>query len=452
VSGPGALGRAAVAAVAALIVGGPGCALFGRGHAGAGGGAPADVRIVLYRDRALVDEPIDAVVRDHRAVLPLPLGVGPAELVIVGDGARVVAWSAAAADGQRDVAAVAGPRTTRGRLLGVDETGVALLDGDVVHLVGGVEILAGAVRPAVEVEVEGGDGRRRFHLRYATDRLPWQASYTLVDHAGRARLRGALTVDNQTGRRWQRAAIAVVDGPAPDPIAGGGAPPPPARMPGRYAIEPGPQRLELALRDRTLAVGSLLVFDPVGASLDHPTNPPESDPGYGVRRWPAALDETVKIDLAAVADVALPAGPVRLATVLADGALRWQGEGKLLPPAADAERYLTVAIGDVDDVRGARQRTDFVRDDAGQRLVEEIRITLTSTRATAVEVLVREHMYRGPCWTLAYHSTGDGVAKEGEQQIALTTTVPPAGTTTVMYRVVYHWSERSCSNPSSSSS
>lgn len=449
-SGPGAIGRSAVAAVAALIVGGSGCALVGRGHAGAGGGAPADVRIVLYRDRALVDESIDADVRDHRAVLPLPLGVDPAELVIVGDGARVVAWSAAAADGQRDVQAVTGPRTTRGRLLGVDETGVALLDGDVVHLVGGVEILAGAVRPAIEVEVEGGDGRRRFHLRYPTDRLSWQASYTLVDHAGRARLRGALTVDNQTGRRWQRAAIAVVDGPAPDPVAGGGPPPAPARMPGRYAIEPGPQRLELALRDRTLAVGSLLVFDPVGTSLDH-GQPPEKDASYGVGRWPATLDETVKFDLAAVADVALPAGPVRLATVQADGALRWQGEGKLLPPASDAERYLTVAIGDVDDVRGARQRTDFVRDDARQRLVEEIRITLTSTRATAVEVLVREHMYRGPCWTLAYHSTGDGVAKEGEQQIALTTTVPPAGTATVLYRVVYHWSEQ-CSNPSSSSS
>ena len=266
-------------------------------------------------------------------------------------------------------------------------------------------------------------------------------------------MHGALTIDNQTGRRWQRAALAVVDGPAPDPLVGDAGLPRVARLPGRYTIEPGPQRLELALRDRPLTLRSTMVYDPVGAvgaELEHPTQPPEQSPSYGVRRWPAGLDETVKLDLSAIADVQLPAGPVRLASIDAAGALTWRGEGELLPPAADAERYLTVAVGRITDVTGARARTDFVIDDAGQRLYEEIAVTLTSARASPVSVLVREHLYRGPCWILAYHSTGDGVAKEAAQQIALTTTVPAHGTATVVYRVVYHWSERECS-PSSSS-
>lgn len=426
------------------------CALLGRGRA-RGDGGPADARVVLYRDRALVDEEVEAVVRDHHAVLPLPAGVEPADLTIASADVHVVAWAAAAADGQRTVTAVAGARTQPGRLLGVDDGAVALLDGDAVHLVAGAEILAGAIRPALTVAVEGADGPARFHLRYPTAGLTWQASYTLVDRGGQAWLRGALTVDNQTGRRWRRAALAVVDAPAPDPLVGDAVLPRVARLPGRYTIEPGPQRVELALRDRPLPLRSTMVYDPVGLELEHTTQPPEMSAAYGVRRWPATLDETVKLELAAVADVQLPAGPVRLASVDAAGALTWRGEGELLPPAADAERYLTVAVGQITDVTGARRRTDFVIDDARERLYEEVAVTLTSARSAPVTVLVREHLYRGPCWVLAYHSTGDDVAKEAAQQIALTTTVPAHGTATVVYRVVYHWSELHCSPPSSSS-
>lgn len=425
------------------------CALIGRGPRGDGG--PADARIVLYRDRALVDEEVVAEVRGGKAHLPLPAGVAADELTIASPDVHVRAWAAAAADGQRDVAATAGARAQRGRLVGLAEDGVALVDDDGVHVVGGAELLAGAVRPAIVADVDGPAGRARFRLRYPTDRLRWQASYALIDHHGRARLRGALAIDNQTGRRWQHAALAVIDGPAPTAAAPAAAPARPARLPGRHAIDAGAQRIELALGERPIALRRAMVYDPVGPGLQHAVQPPEQDPAYGVQRWPATLDETVKIDLAAVADIQLPAGPVRLATAEPGGELRWRGEGELLPPAADAERYLTIAIGRIDDVTGARRRTDFVVDQLRQRMIEEITITLTSTRATPVDVLVREHVYRGPCWWLAFHSTGDRVAKEGEQQIALTTTVPARGTATVVYRVIYHWSDAECSNPSPSS-
>ena len=440
-------GRGAGAVIAAVLALG-GAACLPSGHDRRGGG-PADAHLVLYRDRALIEEDIVADVRGHRAVLPMPAGVAAEDLAISSDDVHVVAWSSSAADGQRDVVAVAGARTQRGRLLGVDDRGVVLIEGGDVHVVGGAELLSGAIRPALIAEVDGRDGRARFRLRYPTDRLSWQASYTLVDHDRGGRLHGALVIDNQTGRRWRQAALAIIDAPAPDPAIGGDDLPPAARLPGRYAIEPGPQRLELALRDRPLPLRSTLVYDPVGPALDHPTNPPEDAAGYGVQRWPTTVDATVKIELGAIADVQLPAGPVRLAAVDGSG-LAWRGEGELLPPATDAERYLTIAIGRIDDVSGRRARTDFVKDAARQRLYEEITVTLTSTRRAPVDVLVREHLYRGPCWKLAYHSTGDGVAKEGAQRIALTTTVPAGGTATVVYRVIYHWSAPECSPPSTS--
>jgi hypothetical protein len=446
-----ARGVAAVALAASLAL--PpslsGCAVIGR-RRGGGGGA-ADARIVLYRDRAIVDEEVVADVRGGRAALPLPAGVAADQLSVASPDVHVVAWAATAAGGQRDVTATGGARAQRGRLVGLAEDGVALVDGDRVHVVGGAELLAGAVRPAIVAEVEGPAGRARFRLRYPTDRLRWHASYALVEHRGHARLRGALAIDNQTGRRWRRAALAVIDAPAPTADAAGASPATPARLPGRYPIDVGAQRVELALGEQPIALRRAMVYDPVGSGLQHEGQPPEQDPGYGVQRWPATLDETVKLDLAAVADVQLPAGPVRLAIAEPDGALRWRGEGELLPPAAGAERYLTIAVGRVSDVTGTRRRTDFVIDQLRQRLIEELTITLTSTRAAPVDVLVREHVYRGPCWWLAYHSTGDRVAKEGAQQIALTTTVPAHGTATVAYRVIYHWSDAECSPPSPSS-
>ncbi|HVV87495.1 MAG TPA: hypothetical protein VHE35_30850, partial [Kofleriaceae bacterium] len=432
---------AAAAAAAMVAVAATGCAHLGFGRARE---APADVRIVLYRDRALVDERIDAVVRGGQVELPRPAGVAAEDLAITSDDVQVRAWAAAAPDGQRDVTAVSGARTAHGRLLGYGDDGVVLLEPDGVHLVGGAELLAGAVRPPIVARVDGREGRATFHLRYPTDRVTWQASYTLVDHGGKGRLRGALTVDNQTGRRWHRVALSVIDAPVPDPQTGGGDLPALVRLPGRYELEPGPQRLELALRDRPLALESTLVYDPVGPGLDRTGSSPERDAMYGVRDWPDNLAETVKIDLGSVADVQLPSGPVRLASVDAGGALRWRGEGELLPPAAGAARYLTVTVGRADDVTGSRKRTDFVVDDLRQRLYEEIAVTVTNKRAVPVDVLVREHLYRGQCWMLAYHSTGDRVDKEGTQRIALGATVPAAGSVTVVYRVVYHWSAAEC--------
>jgi len=53
-------------------------------------------------------------------------------------------------------------------------------------------------------------------------------------------------------------------------------------------------------------------------------------------------------------------------------------------------------------------------------------------------VLVREHLYRGLSWTVAYFST-PVAAQEGHQQIALRTFVPAHGQAKVVYVVVYPW-------------
>jgi hypothetical protein len=51
--------------------------------------------------------------------------------------------------------------------------------------------------------------------------------------------------------------------------------------------------------------------------------------------------------------------------------------------------------------------------------------------------VIREHLYRGQNWTLAYQSAP--AAKEGPQQISLRTKVPANGQAKVLYVVVYTW-------------
>jgi len=96
-----------------------------------------------------------------------------------------------------------------------------------------------------------------------------------------------------------------------------------------------------------------------------------------------------------------------------------------------------VAIGTADGVTGHRERRDWAKDDDHKRFSEELLLTIDNARAQPVEIVVREHLYRGQNWTLAYQSAP--ASKEGAQQISLRTAVPANGQAKVLYVVVYTW-------------
>jgi hypothetical protein len=367
----------------------------------------AEATITLYRDGAFVEEDVvvDVVAGAASARLPRPAGVEVGALMIDSADVDVHGWTAVDKPDERAVV---------------------------------VDIAARA------------SGKARFTMRFVTVRVTWQASYTLIDDHGRGRLHGALGLTNRTGRKWASARFYVIDRARPTAAPTAAAFEQRAvAVPGTYAVRPGGQRLDLALHGGALTLQPTLVYDPVGTRLDSATMRPQTDESYGVERWPRAVDESLLVDLSRVADGPLPAGPVRVFTVGEGGALVWRGEGRLLPPAADASLYTTVAVGRSPFVTGKRRRTDFAIDHDQLRLVEEVTLTLHNSGERVADVLVREHLYRGLCWTLAYHSTGDRVAKEGAQQIGLGVDVPAGGDATVMYRVLYEWDERTCRDSTS---
>jgi hypothetical protein len=132
----------------------------------------------------------------------------------------------------------------------------------------------------------------------------------------------------------------------------------------------------------------------------------------------------------------LPAGPVRLLEQRLDGSLVVLGEARLYDAAARVADVDTIAVGTAELVTGNRERRELTNDPDNNRLVEEFKPTIDNQRAYPVRVLIREHLYRGQNWTLAYHSAPDAT-KEGPQQIAMRTKVPAKTKANVLYVVVY---------------
>ncbi len=297
-------------------------------------------------------------------------------------------------------------------------------------------------------------GQYAIVIGYITDRLPWDVAYTLTATPKRDRgvLRGALSIRNNTGITLRAANARLIDAElgawrarTAEQLAralAGGTPPPAvpttARELGSLTLGSGETRVELVPASLR-SMSSVLVYDPIGPKLDNPGAAPLRDARLGTDE-PAStrVRESFEVARDTAASVGLPAGPVRLLERRADGSLVVLGESRLFEATARDAKLDTIAVGTADGVTGTRERRELTVDDENRRIVEEFVITLDNKRAHPASVLVREHLYRGQNWTLAYHSA-TAAAKEGAQQIALRAEVPARSQLKILYVVVYTW-------------
>jgi hypothetical protein len=344
------------------------------------------------------------------------------------------------------VAPRAGPGTFPVRLpAGVDPAAVEVLDrGELaeIELRTPGELAATAPRP----------GRFAIALGYSTDRLAWDAAYTLTTGAARDRatVRGAIAIRNTTGialrartrvfdaelgawrdRTAEQLRAALTAAPAPAAAA----------VPhdlGTVALGGGETRLELLAGDPPRRLRSVLVYDPIGPGLDHSGAVPVADPSIGAGRdAPGQVRESVEVVRDPAGARGLPAGIARLVERRDGGAPELLAEARLFEAGARVADADTIAVGTARGVTGHRERRDWARDDELRRFTEEFLITIDNSRPHPVDVVLREHLYRGQNWTLAYQSVP--AVKEGPQQIALRTRVPAGGQAKVLYVVVYTW-------------
>jgi hypothetical protein len=202
----------------------------------------------------------------------------------------------------------------------------------------------------------------------------------------------------------------------------------------------GETRIEMLAGTRPRRMRSVLVYDPIGTRFDNPSSQPMRDAMLGVSP-PAGprVTESFEVERDQHASVGLPAGPVRLLERKSDGTLAVLAEGKLFEASTRVATVDTIPIGTAEGVTGHRERRELTIDDDAKRIVEEFALTIDNTRGYPIDVVFREHLYRGQNWTIAYSSAvlTEKDNKEGAQQFALHTSVPAKGKTTIVYVVVY---------------
>lgn len=420
--------------------------------------AGAAGEVTLYRDRALVRQRVEL------EITPSPGQAGGRATIRLRVGAGI---------GPDDIYIVERDRFTIGEIRVIRETGdtpaieeapapdPAENDGVDDEL---VEPAPGGVEPAPAPPAEPRDleivigapraGKFVLHVGYLTSRISWEVAYTMTTTTARdhAVLRGAIAIRNATGIELRGVTARVVDAEigssthsAAELLASTHVGAEPRTTPaaiardlGRVDLIDGETRIELLAGAKPRRMRSVLVYDPIGTTLDSNSATPVRDPRLGASPASTRVTESCEVDRDGRASRGLPAGPVRLLEHRRDGSLAVLGESRLFEASTSVAEVDTIAVGTAEGVTGHRERYEFTLDERHRRLVEEFVLTIENERATPVEVLLREHLYRGLNWVVPYPLLGED-AKEGPQQIVIRKRVPARGKAKVHYVVVYTW-------------
>jgi hypothetical protein len=132
----------------------------------------------------------------------------------------------------------------------------------------------------------------------------------------------------------------------------------------------------------------------------------------------------------------LPAGRIRVSQQdKADGSLEFIGEDKIDHTPKDED--VRVKLGTAFDVVGERRQTDFVLNTKGRVMEEAFEIKLRNHKEQAVEVIVRENLYRWSQWSLIQQSIPS--EKKDARTVEFPVRVAAGGEAVVTYRVRYTW-------------
>jgi hypothetical protein len=132
----------------------------------------------------------------------------------------------------------------------------------------------------------------------------------------------------------------------------------------------------------------------------------------------------------------LPAGRIRVSLQdKADGSLEFIGEDNLDLTPKDVD--VRVKLGSAFDVVGERRQTDFVLNTKGRVMEEAFEIKLRNHKEQAVEVIVRENLYRWSQWSLIQQSIPS--EKKDARTVEFPVRVAAGGEAVVTYRVRYTW-------------
>lgn len=302
-------------------------------------------------------------------------------------------------------------------------------------------------------------GSHLVEVAYQTGGLNWQADYNAVLNARDTHcdLTGWVTINNQSGATYQEAKLKLIAGDVRRVQ-----PPPMAKAVRRGAV------MELAAAADTAGFEEKSFFEYHLYTLGRPTTVGENQTkqiellkttevpikkvflyegalGFrfygGLQQQPNYGSETSNKKVNVIVEIRnskenqmgmpLPKGRVRMfKRDDADGTLEFVGEDQIDHTPKD--ETIKLHLGDAFDVAGERKRTNFNVDTGRKVMTESFEIRIRNHKDEAVEVLVKETLYRWNSWEITESSQKCDkydantihfpvkVAKDGEQVITYT--------------------------------
>ncbi len=324
-------------------------------------------------------------------------------------------------------------------------------------------------RPTLEWDVVSGrGGLQDVRVSYQTGGITWWADYNLIFTEGADANSGFVDVGawvsllNQSGARYQDAKLKLIAGDV------NRAQPPPEVLRakvyemavtaeaaadagfeekaffeyhlytlGRPATIPNNSTKQIELFDSATRVPAKkqLVYDGTSGMQYYGglVQDPEFGPGGNTK-----VDVFLKFrnDKTSGMGMPLPAGRIRVSQQdKADGSLEFIGEDTIKHTPKDED--VRVKLGTAFDVVGERRQTDFTVNTKGRVMEEAFEIKVRNHKDQAVEVVVRENLYRWSQWSLVEQSQPS--EKKDAQTIEFPVKIAADGEAVITYRVRYSW-------------
>ncbi|HWO20966.1 MAG TPA: hypothetical protein VNO30_19500 [Kofleriaceae bacterium] len=317
-----------------------------------------------------------------------------------------------------------------------DQRRLSILRRDFVQ---DVRLPAGASdQPSLVVRMAGKKpGKHAVELTYRAAGLTWSADYLAVlDEAARTMDFSAwATVKNATGTSFERAELVLAStSSTPAAAATGGKPAGPIR----FAV---PSPLRLAAGD---AVQVELVPARVAAkttpvvtyeAMEDPSSAYQDSPGDNCTELSGGgLGGTAELalEVAVPSQVPLPEGKVRV--------FRRQGERLDVIGEEDLRSgagFARIKLAGDAEVIGERKAVSCNVDERAKTIHERVTVRVENRGKLAVDVVVREYLWRWPVWKLEAEDKKG--LRTGTQTQEYRVHVPARGSQTVTYAVIYTW-------------
>lgn len=294
--------------------------------------------------------------------------------------------------------------------------------------------------PTLEWRVATGKpGKHTVEVSYRTDAMSWQPEYSAILGDGdQVELSAWANVLNESGIDFVDAEI-TLSGGGGDGVAprhGFGAARPMTTKPSSWKIARpvtirNGQSVQLELAPRKSGVKARKVI--VAEALAEQSGIDNAEPYQDCGGIPSNEHATQFLELDGPG-TALPDGRVRMMRRV-NGELTAAGEDLLRSNGVSG--VVRIGISPADDVAITRTQNDCQPGGSGRNLEEMIELTVENTGSKAIEVTVREYMYRWHDWKITAESEKGTRASDRAQEWKLR--IAAGSSKTVSYTVRYAW-------------